>query len=138
MFAAQAAQNRVALMTYVNPWIPQLLLGDPGRLRQVLMNLTGNAVKFTRDGSVVVTADVLHRDEQSVEVSFCIKDTGIGISPDAAAKLFEPFRQADGFTTRRYGGTGLGLSISKGLVELMGGSISLDSAPGEGSAFTLA
>ncbi|HET6894080.1 MAG TPA: response regulator [Candidatus Baltobacteraceae bacterium] len=136
VFAAQAAQNRVALMTYVNPWIPKLLLGDPGRLRQVLMNLAGNAVKFTHDGSVVITADVLHRDEQSVEIAFCIKDTGIGIAPDAAAKLFEPFRQADGSTTRRYGGTGLGLSISKGLVDLMGGSIALESAPNEGSAFS--
>lgn len=136
LLAAQAVQNRVALMTYVNPRIPRLLLGDPGRLRQVLTNLTGNAVKFTHDGSVVLTADVLHRDEQSVDVAFSVKDTGIGIAPDAAKKLFEPFRQADGSTTRRYGGTGLGLSISKGLVELMGGSIALDSAPGSGSTFS--
>jgi two-component system, sensor histidine kinase and response regulator len=135
LFAAQAAKNRVALMTYVNPWIPQLLLGDPGRLRQVLTNLTGNAVKFTQDGSVVVSADLLHHDEQSVDIAFSIKDTGIGIAPEAIDALFEPFRQADGSTTRRYGGTGLGLSISKGLVEVMGGSITVESVPGAGSTF---
>lgn len=138
LFAAAAAKNRVALMTYVNPDIPQVLLGDPGRLRQVLINLTGNAVKFTRDGSVVVTAEVLHHDAQAVEIAFAVKDTGIGIAPESISALFEPFKQADGSTTRRYGGTGLGLSISKRLVELMGSSIQVDSAPGAGSTFSFA
>lgn len=138
LFAAQAAQNRVALMTYVNPRIPQVLLGDPGRLRQVLTNLTGNAVKFTQDGSVVVAADLLRLDGTTVEISFAVKDTGIGMEPQGVAALFEPFRQADGSTTRRYGGTGLGLSISKGLVDLMGSSIEVQSAPGAGSTFSFA
>jgi PAS domain S-box-containing protein len=138
LFAAQAAQKHVAVMTYVSPWIPQLLLGDPGRLRQVLINLAGNAVKFTQKGCVVITADVARQDERCVEVAFSIEDTGIGIAPDAISQLFEPFRQADGSTTRRYGGTGLGLSISKGLVELMGGTIGVESSPGRGSVFSFA
>lgn len=135
LFATQAARNRVALMTYVNPKIPQVLVGDPGRLRQVLTNLTGNAVKFTQDGSVVLSADYERSDEQTVTVTFSVRDTGIGIDSAALEALFEPFRQADGSTTRRYGGTGLGLSISKGLVELMGGTISAESEPGAGSTF---
>jgi PAS domain S-box-containing protein len=136
LFASQAARNRVAVMTYVNPWIPQLVLGDPGRLRQVLLNLTGNAVKFSKDGSIVVAADLLRVDGDSTDIEFSVKDTGIGIAPEALAGVFEPFRQADGSMTRRYGGTGLGLSISKGLVELMGGSIGVQSAPGAGSTFS--
>lgn len=137
IFASQAARNHVALMTYVNPRIPQALLGDPGRLRQILTNLTGNAVKFTQNGSVVLTADVeRERAGDSIDVHFAVQDTGIGIDPQTLQNLFEPFRQADGSMTRRFGGTGLGLSISKSLVELMGGSIRVQSAPGEGSTFS--
>lgn len=136
LFASQAARNRVALMTYVNPRIPQALLGDPGRLRQVLTNLTANAVKFTENGSVVLNADLRRVNEDSVDIHFSVKDTGIGIAPQALSGLFEPFRQADGSMARRFGGTGLGLSISKGLVELMGGSIAVQSAPGQGSTFS--
>jgi len=136
LFASPAAKKRVALMTYVSPSIPQALVGDPGRLRQVLMNLTGNAVKFTERGSIVVTADLHQIDGDSVKVAFSVKDTGIGIPPETRASLFEPFRQADGSTTRRYGGTGLGLSISKGLVELMGGNIVVESEADAGSTFS--
>jgi two-component system sensor histidine kinase/response regulator len=136
LFAPQAARGGVELMTYINPWIPQKLLGDPGRLRQVLVNLTGNAVKFTQRGAILVSADLQHRDADAAEVAFSIKDSGIGIAPEALAGLFEPFRQADGSMSRRYGGTGLGLSISKGIVELMGGSIAVQSVAGAGSTFS--
>ncbi|HEY9180455.1 MAG TPA: response regulator, partial [Candidatus Baltobacteraceae bacterium] len=136
LFASAAANNGVALMTYINPNIPHVLLGDPGRLRQVLTNLTGNAVKFTQNGSVVLSAELSHIDDTCAQVQFSVKDTGIGIEPDSLQRLFEPFRQADGSMTRRFGGTGLGLSISKGLVDLMGGEISVRSAPGEGSMFS--
>lgn len=136
LFASQAARNRVALMTYVNPRIPQALLGDPGRLRQVLTNLSGNAVKFTESGSVVLSADLRRVNEDCVDVHFSVRDTGIGIAPEALGGLFEPFRQADGSMARRFGGTGLGLSISKGLVDLMGGDIGVESAPGQGSTFS--
>jgi signal transduction histidine kinase/ActR/RegA family two-component response regulator len=115
--------------------IPPHVSGDPGRLRQVLLNLCGNAVKFTRAGSVRLSAEIAQLDAQSCSLRFAVTDTGIGIPADRMHRLFEPFSQVDASTTRRYGGTGLGLSIVKRLVELMGGEVGVESVPGRGSTF---
>jgi len=123
------------VMTFIDPAIGLLLEGDPGRLRQVLLNLAGNAVKFTEAGEVVIRATLLEKNEKEAHIRFEIKDTGIGLSKEARNSLFQPFTQADGSTTRKYGGTGLGLSISKRLVELMGGEIGVESTAGKGSVF---
>jgi signal transduction histidine kinase len=111
------------------------LRGDPARLRQVLMNLVANAIKFTERGEVLVRVSVAEASPASVELLFEVQDTGIGVAADAQARLFQPFVQADGSITRKYGGTGLGLAISKQLIEMMGGSVGLDSEPGKGSRF---
>jgi PAS domain S-box-containing protein len=131
----EALTKHLALSTRVRPEVPDDLMGDPGRLRQVLLNLLGNAVKFTSRGSVDldVSADVLL--ESSVVLRFTIRDTGIGVAADKQACLFEPFRQADGSITRKYGGTGLGLAISARLVKKMGGRIWLESQVNQGSTF---
>jgi signal transduction histidine kinase/CheY-like chemotaxis protein len=134
LLAPQARSKGITLTTFVDPKIGALE-GDPGRLRQVLLNLAGNAIKFTDTGSILVSANLLEKTLDAVTVRFGVKDSGIGISPEARQKLFQPFRQADGSTTRKYGGTGLGLSISKRLVELMGGTISIESELGVGSTF---
>jgi signal transduction histidine kinase/DNA-binding response OmpR family regulator len=130
-----ARQKGVVLMSYVDPSVPPLLHGDAGRLRQVLVNLVGNAVKFTEHGSVTVTAQRESGDEDGITIAFSVRDTGIGIEPALIESLFEPFRQADATMKRRYGGTGLGLSISRRLVELMGGTIEVRSEIGRGSVF---
>jgi signal transduction histidine kinase/CheY-like chemotaxis protein len=130
---AQARAKALSLMTYVDPAIPSPLVGDQTRLRQVLVNLAGNAIKFTSKGFVRITAEL--RDGR---IWFAVQDTGIGISPEQLSKLFEPFVQADGSTTRKFGGTGLGLAICKRLVVAMndgGAGITVDSVPGEGSTF---
>jgi two-component system, sensor histidine kinase and response regulator len=111
------------------------MLGDAGRIRQVLMNLVGNALKFTQHGEVIVRTRLTEDASTSATVRFEVIDTGLGISQETAARLFEPFSQADTSTTRRFGGTGLGLAICKGLVERMGGSVGVDSEPGRGSTF---
>ena len=134
LLATKAREKRLALMTYVAPGIPRWLRGDPGRLRQILLNLTGNAVKFTEQGEVVVRADLQALGDDAI-IRFAVSDTGIGLSPMARQRLFQPFTQADGSTTRRYGGTGLGLTISKHLVELMDGEISVESEEGRGTTF---
>jgi signal transduction histidine kinase len=111
------------------------LRGDPARLRQVLLNLVANAIKFTERGEVAVRANVTESSEQGVRLLFEVQDTGIGLAPDAVARLFQPFVQADGSITRKYGGTGLGLAISKQLIEMMGGRVGVDSELGKGSRF---
>jgi PAS domain S-box-containing protein len=139
ILAAAARKKGLSLSTYVAPDVPHRVLGDADRLRQVLLNLLGNAVKFTAQGSVTVRAVVDHADQlgegRNITLRFSVTDTGPGIANEAAEQLFEPFRQADQTTRRRYGGTGLGLSISRRIVELMGGTIGFDSSLGRGSTF---
>ncbi len=127
LVAIKTTEKRLELLFEVVPGTPCLLRGDAGRLRQVLVNLLGNAVKFTPQGEVAVTVRVDSEDEQKATLHFTVRDTGIGFRQEQASVLFEPFVQADGSKTRRYGGTGLGLAISKQLVEMMGGQISVRS-----------
>ncbi len=119
----------------VDSEVPKMLIGDSTRIRQVIINLVGNAVKFTHEGSVFITVTAERQPDDQFKISFIVKDTGIGIPPDKAVNLFKPFQQADESTTRRYGGTGLGLAISKQLVEGMGGHIRLESQVGVGTSF---
>ena len=135
LFTVRAQQKRLALTFDCDPALPDVLLGDPLRLLQVLNNLIGNALKFTESGSIRVTAECLERKHQAMRLKFSVVDTGAGILPVHMKRLFAAFQQADASTTRRYGGTGLGLSISRGLVELMGGEIGATSQVGEGSRF---
>jgi signal transduction histidine kinase/CheY-like chemotaxis protein len=136
LLAEQAGGKRLELALLVDPDVPHFVAGDPGRIRQVLHNLLGNAVKFTHDGEVVVRLKVVQRsDEDTVIVRFEVADTGIGIPPETQNRLFDAFTQADSSTTRRYGGTGLGLAISRRLTELMGGEIGVESGVAKGSRF---
>jgi len=133
---AQRAQDKgLEMACLIHPDIKCDLRGDPGRLRQVLVNLAGNAIKFTDKGEILIRAEPVSETETHFSIRFSVKDTGIGIPPERQAAIFERFTQVDGSTTRRYGGTGLGLTISKQLIEAMGGQIGLDSIPGVGSTF---
>jgi len=135
LLAATARGKGLQLLAEVDPEMPAALVGDPTRLRQVLTNLVGNAVKFTDAGEVVLSAEVAERENGTVHVRLAVRDTGIGIAQDALAAIFDPFAQADASTTRTRGGTGLGLAISRRLVEMMGGALEVDSEPGRGSTF---
>jgi PAS domain S-box-containing protein len=130
-----ASDKGLRMHSYASPIVPAAVAGDPTRLRQILINLVGNAVKFTAGGSVTVSTSVEREDGHTVVLLFAVTDTGIGVSPEARERLFEAFVQGDGTTTRRFGGTGLGLSISRRLVELMGGRIWLGDHDGPGSTF---
>ena len=137
LFLAAARQKSVELSSSIDSGVPPLLIGDPQRLQQVLMNLVGNAIKFTDSGSVNVRARCVEAHASGVTIEFQVSDTGIGIHPRQHAAIFEPFRQADSSTTRRHGGSGLGLAVCAQLTQAMGGSIAVESTPGQGSTFTV-
>lgn len=130
-----AEQKGLEFVSFLSPEVPGKLIGDPGRLRQILMNLAGNALKFTQKGEIYIKGESSADLGDRIEVRFLVKDTGIGISPEKIDTIFNVFTQADGSFTRRYGGTGLGTTISKKLVELMGGNIGVESKEGVGSTF---
>jgi len=131
----KAKEKGLQLICRIDAEVPVWLRGDSGRLRQILLNLGGNAVKFTLRGDVVIRARLDREEEHAAVIRFSVEDDGIGISPDRQAHIFTPFTQGDSSTTRKYGGTGLGLTISRQLVALMGGQIGVESAPGSGSRF---
>jgi two-component system sensor histidine kinase/response regulator len=133
--ALRAHQKELELACSVAPAVPDWVVGDPGRIRQILVNLVGNAVKFTHQGEVVVRVDVESRTEATVQIHLAISDTGIGIPPEVQSRIFGAFVQADGSMTRQHGGTGLGLAITRQLTHLMGGRIRVDSTVGQGSTF---
>ncbi len=134
-FAITAQKKGLEFISFLPPDAPEKLIGDPGRLRQILVNLTGNALKFTHKGEIFIWADSFKDLGDSVNLRFCVKDTGIGIPKESQDRIFESFSQADGSTTRIYGGTGLGTTISKQLVKMMNGEIGLESKPFSGSTF---
>jgi len=136
LLAPEANGKGIALSTSVDPAVPEAVRGDPGRLRQALVNLVGNAIKFTERGAVTVLAEAVFSADHGHVVRFDVRDTGIGISLAARERLFRPFSQGDSSTTRRFGGTGLGLAISRRLVEMMGGRIEVASQEGAGSTFS--
>ena len=135
LVAIQAHAKNLEITAYVDPAVPEFVQGDAGRLRQVLVNLCGNAVKFTEQGEVALNVGVIVRNGECTTLRFDVRDTGIGISPDRLHTLFKPFSQVDASTTRRFGGTGLGLSIVKRLAEMMGGEVGVESLEGGGSTF---
>lgn len=135
VLAPRAHKKRIELACHIEPGVPDTLVGDPLRLRQIVLNLVGNAIKFTDQGEVVLEAQLKSSSREKVQLLFAVRDTGIGIPLDKQQIIFDAFSQADSSTTRRYGGTGLGLAISAQLVQLMNGTISVESEPGHGSTF---
>lgn len=133
--AIKAHQKGLELTCYIKPEVPTLLIGDPGRLRQIVINLGSNAVKFTEKGEVLISCGIEEAGEESVLLHFVVSDTGIGVSSDKLEKIFKGFYQSDGSATRKYGGTGLGLAISRRLSEMMGGRAWVESKAGHGSTF---
>ena len=140
LLAPRADKKGLALLIRFKPGLPERLIGDPGRIRQIVTNLAGNAVKFTHEGHVLVDVDgeVLEGEaDPSVRLTITVSDTGVGVAPEKMEEIFEKFEQADNSTTRRFGGSGLGLAISKQLLEAMGGTISVRSTPGAGASFAI-
>jgi signal transduction histidine kinase/ligand-binding sensor domain-containing protein/DNA-binding response OmpR family regulator len=140
--AIKAFEKKLELICEIDPSLPAQVLGDPIRIQQIIINLLGNAIKFTEKGEVVVSVKIGavttgENDKRYQPMSISVRDTGIGIPPDKISKIFESFTQADSTTTRKYGGTGLGLTIAKNLADMMGGSLDVQSEPGKGSTFTL-
>ena len=135
LLAMKAYNKHIPLITFIDQKIPNVISGDPVRLKQVIINLTNNAIKFTSKGEILITCDLIETNENSIKLLFKIKDSGIGITPENMDKLFKSFSQVDISTTRKYGGTGLGLVISQKLVEKMEGKINVESKFGEGSTF---
>ena len=135
MVVQKAREKGLTLLSRIEPQVPDILCGDPGRVRQILLNLVGNAVKFTDRGEVEVLVSVEEREEEKVTLRFMVRDTGIGIAPDKQQLVFESFSQVDASTTRKYGGTGLGLAISRRLAQMMHGRVWVESEPGGGSSF---
>ncbi len=136
LFAVPAAMKGLEIVFKIDPRVPPVIRGDSLRLSQVLANLVGNAVKFTERGSIVMAVDLVETGEDRAKLRFSVKDTGIGMTPEQAERIFTPFMQADNSTSRRYGGTGLGLAISRKLVRMMGGELVVVSQPGKGSVFS--
>ncbi|TAL21555.1 MAG: response regulator, partial [Nitrospirae bacterium] len=135
LVSQRALEKSLSILFHIDPAIPLGLIGDPLRLSQILVNLAGNAVKFTQYGEVVIACELISRNDGEAVLRFSVRDTGIGLAPKQLAKLFQPFSQADSSTTRHFGGTGLGLAICKQLVEKMGSKIEVESIPGRGSLF---
>jgi two-component system, sensor histidine kinase and response regulator len=133
--ASRAETKSLEIVSFIDPSVPSFVKGDPGRVRQVLVNLVENAIKFTERGEVLIRTECTGENSNKVSLKFSVSDTGIGIPNDRQKAIFERFIQADGSTTRKYGGTGLGLTISKELAEMMGGGIGVESEPGQGSTF---
>ena len=137
LFEGQCSSSGVNLRLEINDNVPRVVAGDAQRLRQVLSNLVGNAAKFTKEGEVLVSVSAEKSIGDTTEIEFVVEDTGIGIEPTALSKIFDAFIQGDSTTTRQFGGTGLGLAICHGLTKMMGGAISVSSAPGKGSVFVV-
>lgn len=135
LIATKAHSKQLQLAGILPPHLPTLLLGDAGRIRQILLNLLSNAVKFTEQGQILLSLETASEDDSQLTLRFSVHDTGIGISPEAQSRLFSPFEQADNSTTRRHGGSGLGLAICEKLVHLLGGDLGVDSTQGQGSTF---
>lgn len=135
LFAGPAYRKGLEICCFFPKELPKIMRIDPTRLRQVLSNLLGNALKFTAQGEIIIRIKIQEEDATKMRLRFEIKDTGIGIAPETVERLFKPFSQADSTTTRKFGGTGLGLAISKQLIEMMGGTIGIESTAGEGSTF---
>ncbi|MBV5321663.1 MAG: response regulator [Sulfuricurvum sp.] len=135
LMVSKAREKKLELCSFIDPTLPVAVLGDPLRLKQVLSNLIGNAIKFTNKGSVEISAEVIKYNSEISTLSISVKDTGIGIQQDKIERIFNPFEQADSSISRKFGGTGLGLAISKQLVEMMGGELKLESQEGIGSRF---
>ena len=133
----RAEEKGLELACHVHTDVPEDLFGDPLRLRQVVLNLVGNAIKFTEKGEVVVEVSVAGKTEEDISLHFSVRDTGVGIPQDKLKSIFEPFTQADGSMSRKFGGTGLGLSITRKLLDRLGGTVSVQSQYGEGSVFSV-